>query len=117
LLVFRPLLPFSSAAAMMLALVFPSVASAADAVEVALAIRDHRFEPAELRVPATRKIKLVVENRDAGVEEFESHELNREKLIPAGGKVTIYIGPLAAGRYPFYGEYHDKTAQGVVIAE
>ena len=91
-------------------------ALAADA-EVALAIRDHRFEPAELRVPAGQKIKLVVHNQDATPEEFESHELNREKLIAPNTKAGIFIGPLSPGRYPFFGEFHEKTARGAISAE
>ena len=60
--------------------------------EFALVIRDHRFEPAEIRVPAGQKIKLVVHNQDATPEEFESHELNREKVIAPGAKATLFIG-------------------------
>jgi plastocyanin len=89
---------------------------AADA-EAALVIRDHRFEPAEIRVAAGQKIKLVVHNQDATPEEFESHELNREKLIAPGTKANIYVGPLNPGRYPFFGEFHEKTARGAVVAE
>ena len=89
---------------------------AADA-EYALIIREHRFEPAEIRIPAGQKVKLVVHNQDKTPEEFESHKLNREKVIAPGAKVNIYIGPLAPGSYPFYGEFHEKTARGVVIAE
>lgn len=85
--------------------------------EIALVIRDHRFEPAEVKVPAGQKIKLVVHNQDTTPEEFESHELNREKVIAPGAKVNIYIGPLNPGRYPFFGEFHEKTARGTVIAE
>jgi plastocyanin len=85
--------------------------------EVALAIRNNRFEPAEIRVPAGQKVRLVVRNLDAAAEEFESHELNREKVIAAGASATIYIGPLSPGRYPFYGEFHESTARGAVIAE
>ncbi len=85
--------------------------------DYALAIKDHRFEPAELRVPAGQKIKLVVHNQDTTPEEFESHELNREKVIPAGAKANIFVGPLKPGRYPFVGEFHEKTARGVLIAE
>ena len=85
--------------------------------EIALVIKDHRFEPAELRVPASQKIKLVVHNQDATPEEFESHELNREKVIAPGAKVNIFIGPLKPGRYPFVGEFNQKTARGVIIAE
>jgi heme/copper-type cytochrome/quinol oxidase subunit 2 len=85
--------------------------------EIALVIRDHRFEPAEIRVPAGQKVRLLVHNQDATAEEFESHELNREKLIAPGSKVNIFIGPLKPGRYPFFGEFNEKTAQGAVVAE
>jgi hypothetical protein len=85
--------------------------------EFALVIRDHRFEPAEIRVPANQKIKLVVHNQDSTPEEFESHELNREKVIAPGDKATIFVGPLNPGHYPFIGEFHEKTARGVLIVE
>lgn len=95
---------------------FPLSAWAADP-EIALVIRDHRFEPAEIRVPAGQKVRLLIHNQDATAEEFESHELNREKLIAPGSKVTIFIGPLKPGRYPFFGEFNDKTARGAVVVE
>ena len=92
-------------------------AQAADPVEFALAIKNHRFEPAELTVPAGTRIKLVVHNQDGTPEEFESHSLNREKVIPGGAKATIYIGPLSAGRYEFFGDFNQTTAQGVLVAQ
>jgi hypothetical protein len=85
--------------------------------QIDLVIREHRFEPPEIRVPSGKKIKLVVHNQDKTPEEFESHELNREKVIAPGAKATLFIGPLKPGRYPFVGEYHEATARGVVIAE
>jgi plastocyanin len=94
-----------------------SVTAWAADTEVSVVIRDHRFEPAEIRVPAGTKIKMVIDNQDATPEEFESHELNREKVIAPGSKSNIYIGPLKPGRYPFYGEFHENTARGAVIAE
>ena len=81
-----------------------------------LVIHDHRFDPAELVVPAGIKIKLIVENRDATPEEFESHALNREKVIAGKSAATIWIGPLKPGRYPYIGEFNEKTAQGVIVA-
>lgn len=92
-------------------------AFAADAAEVLIAIKNNRFEPAEVRVPANQRVKLIVHNQDASPEEFESRQLSREKIVPAGAKVSIFIGPLKPGRYEFWGEYHDATAKGVVIAE
>jgi len=85
--------------------------------EFALVIRDHRFEPAELHVPAGKKIKIVIDNQDSTAEEFESHELNREKVIPAKSKIPVYVGPLAPGRYPFIGEFNAQTAKGVLVAQ
>jgi plastocyanin len=86
-------------------------------VEAKLTIRDHKFEPAQLTVPAGAKIKLSIENRDATPEEFESHELNREKIVVGNGTITVFIGPLEAGRYPFFGDFHQETAQGVLVAQ
>jgi plastocyanin len=85
--------------------------------EFRLVIQDHKFDPPEITVPAGKKIKLIVENRDATPEEFESKSMNREKVIAGKGTATILIGPLKPGSYPFVGEYHEKTAKGVVVAK
>ncbi len=82
-----------------------------------LVIRDHLFYPSEFVVPAGKKIKLLIVNEDSTPEEFESYELNREKVILGGKKTMIFIGPLKAGEYPFFGEFNMATAQGKIIAE
>lgn len=92
-------------------------ALAAGEPEFALAIENHRFAPDRVEVPAGKKVKLVVENRDATAEEFESEALRIEKVIAGKGKGTVYVGPLKPGEYPFMGEYHEKTAHGVVVAK
>lgn len=97
-------------------LLLPLVSYATDA-DYTLIIKDHRFQPAELTIPSGKKIKLVVENQDATPEEFESHALNREKMIAGKSSATIYIGPLKPGRYPFFGEFHEATAQGNIVAQ
>ncbi len=99
-----------------IAALLPLGVLAADS-EFVLTIKDHRFAPSELRVPAGQKVKLIVDNQDATPEEFESHELNREKIIAPKSKATIYIGPLKPGKYPFFGEFNPSTARGVVVAE
>lgn len=80
-------------------------------------IKDHLFDPPEIMVPANTKVKLLIFNRDPTPEEFESYELNREKVINGNSKTVIFIGPLAPGEYPFFGEFYPKTAQGVVLVE
>lgn len=82
-----------------------------------ISIQGHRFQPAEISVPAGKKIKLLVNNQDVSPEEFESYELNIEKVISGGQRAVIYIRPLAPGRYPFFGEFHKDTAKGAVIAK
>jgi len=104
------------ACALLLAALPPPCAAGADDAPIALEIRDHRFFPAELQVPAGEKCLLVIQNDDATAEEFESHSLHREKIIAANSKANVYIGPLKPGRYEFVGEFHDATARGVVIA-
>jgi plastocyanin domain-containing protein len=101
---------------LILLLVVPAIVIA-QTPEFKLTIKDHRFTPSELRVPANQKVKLTVANEDPTPEEFESHALHREKIIPGGKSATIYIGPLRPGRYPFEGEFNSSTAKGVVIAE
>ncbi len=93
----------------------PKVVMAAPIVEIR--IKDHLFFPNEIVIPADTKVKLLVFNDDPTAEEFESYELNREKVIAGGTKATIFIGPLPQGRYPFFGEFYPKTAQGVVVVE
>ena len=88
----------------------------AAAPEMELQIREHLFFPATLEVPAGVKIRLVIFNEDETPEEFESYELNREKVIPGKSRTVIFIGPLKPGEYPFFGEFYPKTAQGKVVA-
>jgi len=99
-----------------LILMLPLLAFAADE-EYTIQIINHRFEPAELAVPANIKIKLLIVNKDATPEEFESYELNREKVITGNGKATIYIGPLSPGKYPYFGDFNQATANGLIIAK
>jgi hypothetical protein len=94
-----------------------TMAAAAETPSFTLEIRDHLFYPAELVIPANTKVRLVVINRDPTPEEFESYELNREKVIMGGAQAVIFLGPLAPGDYPFFGEFNPKTAQGVVRVE
>jgi hypothetical protein len=44
-------------------------------------------------------------------------DLRREKIIPGNSKASVWVGPLPKGEYQFYGEFHQSTAQGRLIAE
>ena len=85
--------------------------------EITLSIRNNRFVPAEIVIPRDTKVRLLVRNEDATPEEFESYELNREKIVPARGEIVLFIGPLDPGTYPFFGEFHQDTAHGRILVE
>lgn len=80
-------------------------------------IKDHLFLPSTIEIPSDTKVKLLVKNLDPTAEEFESYELNREKVIAGNSKAVIFLGPLAPGEYPFFGEFFPKTAQGKIIVK
>jgi plastocyanin len=92
-------------------------AKAEDAQVFTITIKDHKFDPAEVRVPAGKPVILVVKNADATAEEFDSSALKVEKIIPGGQQGTVRLRPLAVGNYAFVGEFHSDTANGSVIAE
>jgi plastocyanin len=92
-------------------------AFAAGEPEFSLAIEGHKFTPDRIEIPAGQKVKLLVENKDATPEEFESSMLKIEKVIPGKSKATIFVGPLKAGEYKFVGEFNEKTAKGVIVAK
>ena len=87
------------------------------AQDVTITIKNHRFTPSEVKVPANKRVQITVVNDDPTPEEFESQEMKVEKVIPGKSKGVVRIGPLAPGRYPFFGEFNQATAKGVVIAE
>jgi uncharacterized protein (DUF58 family) len=92
-------------------------AASASAQEYVLTIKDHRFTPTEIKVPANKRVQITVVNDDPTPEEFESHEMKVEKVIPGKSKAVVRVGPLKPGRYPFFGEFHEATAKGTLIAE
>lgn len=89
----------------------------ADVPEFTVTIKDHTFEPAQVVIPQDTKVKLRVKNLDNSAEEFESYELNREKIVPANGEAIVFVGPLAAGSYPFFGEFNPATARGEIVVK
>ena len=97
-----------------LLVIAPALARADD---LTITIKDHKFTPTEINVKANTRVQLTVINEDATPEEFDSHALKVEKVVPGKSKGIVRIGPLKPGRYPFIGEYHESTAKGVVIAE
>jgi plastocyanin len=99
-------------------LALPALAdAAAEDPAIPIVIKDHRFDPSEVQVPAGVKVRLLVKNMDATPEEFESHSLHREKVVPGGGEIIVFVGPLSPGSYDFFGDFNPSTAQGHIVAK
>ena len=100
-----------------LALIVAAPAARAEIEPLRLEFQQHRFVPDRIVAPAHQKFRLMVTNKDATADEFESAQLNREKLVPPGQTVTIFLGPLEPGEYKFFGDFHQDTAKGVLIVQ
>ena len=96
--------------------VTPRVAQAQDEPFV-LTFKDNKLEPVELSVPAGKEFKLVVKNADQTPEEFESEDLKLEKIIAGGSEAAFTNKALEAGSYEVYGEFHEDTAKGRIVAK
>ena len=110
--------PIAALATLLAAVMSSAAARAAPAApEYRLGIAGHAFEPAALTVPAGVRLKIRITNRDATPEEFESLDLNREQIVMPGRSIVVYLGPLPAGNYRFFGDFHRDTAQGRLVVE
>jgi high-affinity iron transporter len=105
---------YQDQAVLVAALLLSSGTVAADDPSYSIAIKDHKFEPSEIQIAADTKIALEVKNLDPTPEEFESVELRREKVVPGGEKITVYIGPL---KPEFFGDFNPTTARGHIIVK
>ena len=82
-----------------------------------LTIKGHKFDPPQLSVPANQRFLLKVDNQDPTAEEFESYDLNREKVVNGNKSIIVFLGPLAKGTYKYFGDFHQNTAKGVLVAQ
>jgi hypothetical protein len=102
------------------ACLFPAVAAGApgpsDPVVVSLSLKDHRFSPESVTVPAGRPIRIELANQDSALEEFDSEDLRVEKDVAPHQELSFTVGPLQPGRYSFMGELHSDTASGTLEA-
>jgi len=77
--------------------------------QIAISIKDHQFVPSDVPVPADVKVELIIKNEQATNAEFESSALHREKIVPPGGQISVFVGPLSAGTYEFFDDFNRAT--------
>ena len=82
---------------------------------ITITLRDHQFVPSEVPVPAGVKVTLIVRNEQTATAEFESTSLHREKIVNAGGQITVFVGPLDPGSYEFFDDFNGATRGHLVV--
>ncbi len=102
---------------LIMALLLPLVATAADVPSYTLVLKNHRYVPDVLKIPANTRVKIEVINQDSTPEEFESDHFPAEKIVMPNSRISLFVGPLKPGRYGFYGDFHQPTAQGTLVVE
>jgi len=107
---------FFSAALVALAVLAPGFARADDAPPQLTFVNGH-FEPASFNVAAGKPVKLTVTNKGASAIEFESFELNRERVVQPGQTITVNLPRLDPGQYHFFDDFHHEVAQGTITAQ
>ena len=101
---------------LLLLLCTPSTRALAEPPPVTLAIEKAGFAPPEIEAPAGARVRIEVTNGTAAAVEFESFDLNRERVIQPSQTVAIYVSGLAAGRYEFFDDFHPER-RGVLVVK
>jgi plastocyanin len=102
--VFKRLAPAVLGAALLIA-----APALADDTNLTITIKDGKFDPSEVTAPTGQRIKIVVRNQGRANSEFESSDFHREKVVLAGQEITLFVGPLDAGTYEFFDDFHPAT--------
>ena len=80
-----------------------------------IVLKNNQFVPSEVQIPAGVKVKLVVRNDNPTASEFESTQFHREKVVPPGQEISVFVGPLDPGSYEFFDDFHPKTRGHLVV--
>jgi plastocyanin len=110
-------LALSALAAVFIAAQAAPALAQSKATEIAITVKDNKFQPAEIEVPANTPVVIKIKNLDPKPMEFESKELRFEKIIPGGGEATITVRAQKPGRYEFYDEFHEETTRGALVVK
>ncbi len=82
-----------------------------------IVVKDGRFAPDRVEVPAGRRVKLTLQNDGPGSLEFENDEMHIEKVLSAGARSFVILPPLKPGEYDFVDEFNPITGELKVIVK
>jgi hypothetical protein len=94
-----------------------AAAARADAPTFTIEFHDGKISPLRIEVPAKQQFRLEFDNTGSTAAEFESHELHKEKVLPAKSRSFLVFHPLDPGEYGFFDDFHEDAPKGVLVAK
>ena len=92
-------------------------AQSAELPNLHVVVKDGRFSPERIEVPAGARIKLTLQNDGPGPLEFENDDMHIEKVLAAGARSFVVLPKLKPGEYSFVDEFNPITGELVVVAK
>ena len=95
----------------------PLQGHAADEPVFNIEMNDGVITPSRIEVPAKTRFKIIIRNTGKMPAEFESTELHKEVVIPAGGEAPLIIRTLDAGEYKFFDDFQPSAPPALLVAK
>jgi hypothetical protein len=101
----------------LLCLCVSSPGRAGDEPVFQIEMNDGVITPSRLEVPAKTRFKIIVKNTGKMPAEFESTELRKEVVVPAGSEAPMIIRTLDAGEYKFFDDFQPDAPPALLVAK
>ncbi len=95
----------------------PAPGHATDEPVFKIEMNDGVITPSRIEVPAKTRFKIIVKNTGKMPAEFESTELRKEVVVPAGSEAPLIIRTLDAGEYKFFDDFQPSAPPALLIAK
>lgn len=99
------------------ATLFAFAATAQELPAFQIVMKDGRFSPERLEVPAGKRFKLVLKNEGRGPAEFENLSMRVEKVLAPGVTSFVVLPALRPGEYRFVDEFRPQSGSLTIIAK
>lgn len=94
-----------------------AAATAQDLPVFRIVMKDGRFSPERLEVPAGKRLKLVLKNEGRGPAEFENLSMRVEKVLAPGVTSFVVLHALKPGEYRFVDEFRPDGGSLTLVAK
>jgi hypothetical protein len=92
-------------------------AAADEMPTIRVEMKDGAITPLRIEVPANKPFKLEIHNTGKTPGEFESTELNREKVVAPLSQSFIVFRRLSPGEYAYFDDFHPEAPKGTLVAK